>query len=363
MKVLLVGDFSGLHAHLAAGLRESGCSVTVTSSGDAFKKIKADRVLHSGRPGLAGMASRMFKPLLDLPEYRGHDVVQFISPDVLGKTAWHSVMANFLRKCGDKSFVLGCGDDALTYHGLLAGDIRYSWLRPMLNDRGPGEDLAVVVHDLLSTPAWARCTREVEKFDGAIPMAYEYSLGYGGLRNSMKTLPFPYSLGEDAPPFVDDGPLVFFHGVNRESFKGTPHIRKAFAILEEMAPGKVKTIIADRMPLDEYKNALSSAHVVVDQCNSYSYAMNALLALSMNKVVMSGAEPETLSAWGIPLNECPVVNILPDVEQMAQEMFKLVMNRKETRDRANAAREYVRTYHDSGRVAEAFIREWKECRS
>lgn len=42
MRILLFGEFSGLHVNLKRGLEDLGHEVTVVSFGDDFKKIKGD---------------------------------------------------------------------------------------------------------------------------------------------------------------------------------------------------------------------------------------------------------------------------------------------------------------------------------
>lgn len=359
MRVLLIGDFSGLHLHLATGLRELGHEAVVSATGDAFKKIGCDHALCDGTPGLKGLVSRATKPLFDLPYYRTFDIVQFIAPEILGNKRWHRFLSERLRRACPRSFVLGCGDDPIAFHGMLAGDMRYSWIAPMLRDRGPGEDLARVVHDLLSTQAWLRATEEAQGFTGAIPLSYEYALGYSQLSNALGTVvPFPFASESTPAQPWPDGPLVFFHGVNRPTFKGTPLIREAFARVEQAYPGLVRCVIAERMPLAEYKKALAGAHVVVDQCHSYSYAMNALTALAMSKVVMSGAEPECLAAWGIPAEDCPVVNLEPRVDAMVAAMAKLIENRAAVKKLAEAGPAYVKKHHEARTIALKFLELW-----
>ena len=79
MKVLLIGEYSNVHATLAKGLRELGHEVTVVSNGDFWKDYPRD-IDVTRRPGALGgllLTARLFRLL---PRLRGYDVVQLINP-------------------------------------------------------------------------------------------------------------------------------------------------------------------------------------------------------------------------------------------------------------------------------------------
>mgnify|MGYP002522595883 CR=1 FL=1 len=79
MKILLVGEYSNVHATLAEGLRELGHKVTVISNGDFWKDYPRD-IDVSRRVGKVGGISLMFRLWKLLPKMRGYDVVQLINP-------------------------------------------------------------------------------------------------------------------------------------------------------------------------------------------------------------------------------------------------------------------------------------------
>ena len=79
MRILLLGEYSNVHATLAKGLRVLGHEVTVASNGDFWKDYERDIDL-SRRPGKMGGISLYAKVLSLLPQWRGYDVVQLINP-------------------------------------------------------------------------------------------------------------------------------------------------------------------------------------------------------------------------------------------------------------------------------------------
>ena len=83
MKILLLGEYSNLHATLAEGLRELGHKVTVVSDGNAWRNYKRDITLKRGSTSKLSGIFYLLKLLLILPRLRGYDVVQLINPDFI----------------------------------------------------------------------------------------------------------------------------------------------------------------------------------------------------------------------------------------------------------------------------------------
>ena len=79
MRILLLGEYSNVHATLAEGLRTLGHEVTVASNGDFWKNYPRDINL-SRQPGKLGGLKLLAKVYAQQPRWRGDDVVQLISP-------------------------------------------------------------------------------------------------------------------------------------------------------------------------------------------------------------------------------------------------------------------------------------------
>ena len=79
MKILLMGEYSNVHATLAEGLRQLGHEVTVLSNGDFWKNYPRDIDLVR-KPGKWGGIAYMARLYALLPKLRGYDVVQLINP-------------------------------------------------------------------------------------------------------------------------------------------------------------------------------------------------------------------------------------------------------------------------------------------
>ena len=104
MKILLLGEYSNVHATLAEGLRMLGHDVTVASNGDFWKNYPRDISLVR-RPGRLGGIMLMAKLYAILPRLKGYDVVQLINPMFIELKAGRLFrIYKYLRRHNKKSF-------------------------------------------------------------------------------------------------------------------------------------------------------------------------------------------------------------------------------------------------------------------
>ena len=75
LKILLLGEYSNVHATLSDGLRQLGHKVTVMSNGDFWKDYPRDIDL-SRTEGKWGGVALMARIARQLPHMVGYDVVQ-----------------------------------------------------------------------------------------------------------------------------------------------------------------------------------------------------------------------------------------------------------------------------------------------
>ena len=80
MKILLLGDYSNVHATLASALRTLGHEVTLASDGDSWKNYPRDVDLK--RPSLGKFSSIAYylRLLFTFRKFKNYDVVQLINP-------------------------------------------------------------------------------------------------------------------------------------------------------------------------------------------------------------------------------------------------------------------------------------------
>ena len=94
MKILLVGEYSNVHATLAEGLRGWGHQVTVVSNGDFWKNYPRDIDVArpEGRLGGLRLLTRLYRLL---PQMKGYDVVQLLNVCSSSTTTY----ASTIRRC------------------------------------------------------------------------------------------------------------------------------------------------------------------------------------------------------------------------------------------------------------------------
>lgn len=353
MKILLFGEFSSLHKYLKEGLILLGHEVTLASSGDGWKKIGgADLLLPSLNKGVNGRIEyyQQFNSLIENLE--DYDVVQIIHPSVLPALTHHILLRKLRKKCKCLSLVAAGGDYGLVRE-YLNGAFEY-YIYDFDKQTPKQYDTQTIRGKVLKS----NCLFTEKMADVIIPSHYEYSLAYITNRKVSKVIPFPINVNniEYSDNIVNDK-IVFFHGLTRELSKGTPFIRRALEKLQNNYPNDVDVVIDGHMPFDQYVQLLKRTNVVVDQCCSYAYGINACLAMAQGKVVISGCREETLKA--LDVKETPMVLAKPDVEFLYKQMENIVTRKESILDWGKQSRAYIEDIHNYKKVAQEYIDAWK----
>lgn len=356
-RVLLLGEYSGLHRNLAEGLRGMGVHVDVASSGDGWKRIVGDISFDLGRTGLTGSVLRNVVPFLRLPRLRSYDVIQVINPYLLNarfgfNKVFFEALLSGLRA---KVFLLACGCDVATnLH------FRHAHPFPQICEECKAHDLQG--HRCLFEDARqiAFQRRLVERVNGIIPTGSEYADAYAAAApekvRPLVPLPFSTRAIAYAPNVSADGVVRVFHGLNRDGFKGTRHVRAAFELAAKRLGSRAEFQVFGRLPLTEYLAATDPVNVVVDQIFGVSYGMNALYQMARGKAVVGGGHRPSLERHGI--FGSPIRFTGAAVEDIAGAIVELASDPAALRRLGEAGRDFVETVHDSGKVAARFLAEW-----
>lgn len=350
MKILLLGEYSGVHQNLKEGLVELGHEAIIVANGDGWKNIKSDHQIGNNSSSLQGKFSRVSWPILNKNILKNNDIVQFINPEIFPRYIDIPTL-KFIFKNNNKTFLLGAGCDWFFYQ--VTKEYSYS----------PCKTCQEI--DLDNACNWTNKRRQklnkivADQATGIIPLLYEYAEAYRrhGYSNLRSTIPFPLNTNnvKFKSNIVKDK-LVIFHGLNREGFKGTKIIKEAMESIKNKYSNDVEIIIDGKMPLEKYMKVINESNIVIDQCNSLSYGMNAVYAMAQGKVVFSGSEPECLQEFGI--NKCPVVNIKPDVQDIVNKLEIFIEDRKRVEKVGYESRLYVEDMHDYIKIAEKYCTEW-----
>jgi glycosyltransferase involved in cell wall biosynthesis len=352
MKILLLGEFSGLHKNLKEGLISYGHKVTVASTGDDWKKIESDIFLKIESDNRIKKIFNRFYLFFQLKDLLGYDIVHIINPFVFSfKYFPTSLYLYFIFKFNKKIYLSAAGDDSFYWkygreilkYGPFNSSLRY--------------DIKQKKFWMESVKSFKFNQKLADRVDGIIPIMYEYEVAYKNHPKYLSTIPLSISTNsiEYSPNIIKDK-IVIFHGLNRYGFKGTKIVEEAFDVLSKKYPNDLELIIDGNMPLDEYLKLIKRVNIIIDQVFSHSCGMNALYSLAMGKVVLGGAEPESLAS--LKIDKSPVVNIKPTAKDIVKRVEYFLNNKEKIEEIGLESRRFVEKYHESKIVAQKYLNTW-----
>lgn len=352
MKILLLGELSGFHANLKKGLTTLGYEANIAGYTEGWKQMAVDFNLDSNYLYPFNKIHRILKPVFNSKIFNNNDVVQFISP-LLFQPFFNDILNKYIIYNNEKSFLTGVSSSDPIYHfGLKNMDYTpFDEYDENKRERFfPNfSNLDIKTHNNL-----------LKSIDGYIPSCYDYYLGYELLHFNKLRKIIPYPIFLDDFDYIDFPPisrkLKLFHGVSRDNFKGSKYIIDAMKLIARKYPNDVSIEIVERLPYFDYINRINNSHVVLDQCRSYSYAMNALISMAKGKITMSGAEPIAIKT--MELGEVPVINIKPDSNQIYNELISVLEKRDKLQEISIASRLFVEKNHDAKKIAMMYLEEW-----
>lgn len=363
MRILLLGEYSNVHATLAQGLRALGHTVVVASDGDSWKNYPRDIDL-CRRPGFWGRLSFAWRLLWAMPKFRGFDVVQLINPLFFElKASSIRPLYHYLRK-HNRAMVMGAF--GMDYYWVQVN----SDIRPMrYSDFNLGEALRHDAPAERERKDWIgtdkeRLNREIAlDCDAIVACLYEYLITYqhaeeGALSHKTQYIPLPIQVPIAVQKEESDtthSKIKIFVGIskNRSVYKGTDVMLRAAQDLQKQYPDQVELIIAEGVPYDKYQRLLEGADLVLDQLYSYTPAMNALLAMSKGVITVGGGEEEHYAL--LQEKELrPIVNVEPDYQSVYEKLEELVLHPERIVTMKRQSVEFVHRHHDYIQVAKAY---------
>ncbi len=357
MRILLLGEYSNVHATLAKGLRELGHEVTVVSNGDFWKNYPRDIDLTRSYTKLGGLVYWL-RLLRILPKLRGYDVVQLINPMFLElKAARITPIYRYLRHHNKRVFLGAFGMD-------------YYWVstccdeRPLrYSDFNIGNELRTNADALQERRDWLGTDKQrlneliANDCDGIVTGLYEYQVCYEPkFPQKTQFIPFPIVVGEQ--PAISPAPperLRLFIGINRtrSEYKGTDIMLRAAQDVLAAYPNKVELRIAENIPFEQYVELMNGSDAILDQLYSYTPSMNPLEAMTKGIICIGGGEPENYAILGEEELR-PIVNVQPTYDSVRHELEQLVMHLERVPQLREESWQYVKRHHDYLKVARQY---------
>lgn len=350
MRVLFLGEFSGLYKYIVEGLRENGIDVDWYANGDHWKKISGMTGTLEGNTGVK-LYDKIIFPLLQMKKWKRYDIVQIVSPLIFSPKI-NVFLLKWIKRNNKKIILTSAGTDIELYRFYKAGKFKLPYYA------FDGCDYLADWYEE-GRPYAVNDEKVLGVVDYIIPTCYEYNEVYKNHPKYLKMIPM--SVNVDTIKYEENviqDKVVIFHGLNREVFKGTPYIREAMEKVGAKYPDEVEMVIDGKMPIDEYTKLLGRTNVVIDQCKGYSSGINSLLCMAMGKVVLGGNE-DIAHIKGLT-DSSPVINIRPDVEHIEAALEWIVNNKDKIVEIGRKSREYVENVHDYRKIANQYVEAWKQ---
>ncbi|MDR7018916.1 glycosyltransferase [Aeromonas salmonicida] len=380
MKVLLIGEYSGVHTNLAKNLTAQGHIVTTVSDGDGYKNFPRDVDLAVSETGffkssivknilyylgIKGIIS-YFKKRAELDKLKGFDIVQLINPAPI--TAYSSI-ANYmllrkLKKNNGKFFLCALGDDYYWVKLCLSGKLKYSPLDKC---------------NLLT------CKKYL------FSLKYIYGIGYKKLNDyavniSEKIIPglidyknayawsdkvteiIGISIGQEqflrtkdiyeTQSFIRNRNVInVFHGwqKGKDLRKGNDILDATMLSLKERYPDKINYEVVSGLTYDEYIKRFDSADIFLDQLYSYDRGVNGILGMANGKLVVSGFE-DSPSIQGLVTQLG--INGTPDQKTLFDALEFIINNQDIRYQIVKNSISYILDNHSPNIVVNKYIDVW-----
>jgi glycosyltransferase involved in cell wall biosynthesis len=377
MKILLIGEYSGLHNSLKDGLQLNGHSVTLLGTGDGFKNYPVDIEVKSTIfeiPFLKFIAKIIdkllkvslndfelgFKAYLKIKTLKDFDIVQLINENSFKTTPWlETILLKKILKNNKNLFLLSCGVDYISVKYALENKFKYSILTPYLNDKLLLKKYRHILK--YNSSEFEKLHRYIyNNIKGVISSDLDYHIPLIGKKKYLGMVPNPLNLKKLSYDFVEiEDKVIIFHGINSKNSikKGNDYFIRAMKIIKKKYKERVEYIEVQDLKYRDYIKSYCNCHIFLDQVYAYDQGYNALEAMAKGKVVFTGAEKEWLEHYG-GSEDSIAINALPEVNYLVEKLSILIENPDKIRDISINARKFIEDHHSYDDVANIYESKW-----
>lgn len=366
MKILFAGDYSNMHACLASALRRLGHEAVVVSDRGGHMHTSADISLVR-RPGTMGSFRYLYDIFNALPQMKDFDIVQFNNPHFFdlrpGKLQYF--FKQLKQNNGHVGLTLAGNDHYFVKSCLDGSTFRFSEFRNVsertpLSLQTPSREAGYMRKDVENYTRFF-----YDNLDCGLSLLPEYDIAARPVLDSRLTfinLPVDLSVLSYRVPDLS-GKIRLFIGLSsgREVQKGTDVLLKLCRRLVDEMPDRCELTEARNLPLNDYLRQMADSHIVFDQLYSYSPATNALQAMALGAVAVSGAQPEYYKY--IESNERPIIEASPatlESGQLYERLKSIILDPTPLLEMSRQGRRLVETNNDSTVVARKAIEVWEK---
>lgn len=381
IKVLFIGEYSGVYTELIKGLKRKGVETFAISNGDGYKQYPADILLINNviptkniikktyrniiyRLGLNGLFT-FLKRWNDLKKYfKGYDVVQLVNSVPLtgfGSIA-NLIMIKYVHKNNKHIFLSVLGDDYYTIKWLGKNNIKSTFFKDntLKNIFKPSSQFSYkycLFYKYLNDYI-------VKISKSIMPSSYSYFKSYQWSKKNSTIFPFPVDFSKIGNPIIlnENNPIIIFHGwqKGKDSRKGNDIFDRVIKKVVKKYGKKVEYRVVQSVPFDEYMKLYSDSHIFIDQLFGYDKGMNGLFGMASGKVVFSGFEKKALNLYSNYNGKIIGIESYNDEEYLFEKFCELIDNPRLIEEISKNAIEFVKQNHLSDFVADLYINEWKK---
>lgn len=378
MKILFLGEYSGVYTELALKISESGCEVYRISNGDGYKNFPVDlKFKLPMRPhktifskikwaffeylGLTGILDFLKKWKQYKTYFAGYDVVQLINPIFLsgyGSVAnW--IAFKYISRHNNLIYLSVFGDDYYVnknFKEVISPENKY------FNHLGFRD---VYAYKYLIGLLYRRLNKIiVDRSVAILPGSEMYRTPYlWSSKCSSQIFPYPISKSKLGNPLKlsSSEPIKIFHGwqAGKEGRKGNDVMDRIIKKVVEKYGDMVQYQVVKSVPYQEYLRLFNSCHIFIDQIYSLDKGVNALLGMAAGKVVFSGFDPSALAAYEHYDGTVIGINANENEDEMFLKFCDLIENRYKIEQISINAINFVEKNHTSDYVASLYLSEWK----
>lgn len=366
MKVLFLGEYSGVFMELSKGLNKIGIETFRVSSGDSYKKYSADYLINLKKQNrITSVFSSFFglSYLLDFiklwpslkSRIKNYDIVQLNNPRFLPfGDLINMYILKYVSKHNGKIFLSVLGDD----YYVDKWNYKYNKKMPLYTS-------ITLKNKLGKRGIWEKSLTDycLEKCTGIIPGALYYKFPYQWSAKLCSVIPFACDEKKIGTPFIlkDSEPVFVFHGwqKGKETRKGNDVFDRVLRKVVHKYGDKIIYKVVHNVPFEEYQRMYSSCHIFIDQLYASDKGTNGMYGMAAGKVVFSGFQKECLDAYlhyngeevGVPasLNENELFN----------QFCELIDNHKRMERISENAIKFVKENHEATVVAKQFLKTWE----
>lgn len=382
MKVLLIGEYSGVHTNLAKALRSKNIDVFCVHDGDGYKDFSADyqikykyittnsfflrKILSIWYlilkfTGLIGVI-QILKHISEIKKFKDFDVVQLINPIALSDfgSVVNYILFRYLLKNNKKIFLCALGDDYVWVKGSMEDKEHYSMLSeikirnfkhyiyPFLYRYG-------FLYKKLNLFIIKKCNR-------VIPGLQDYYKYYKKYANCNEIIPIAIDVDPTVKPLVFNGyPIKIFHGwqKGKEVRKGNDIFDSVIQNIIKKYPDLVNYQIVSNVPYKEYIQLYKDSIIFLDQCYSMDRGVNALLGMAAGKIVVGGFNKDLQNHYNVADNQI-LLNVNNEKSVISDKIEYIINNPKVIESISKESIEFIKRYHNFDKVGSSYIEVWEK---